>query len=759
MSLLSGRLAALCLVGVALALAPASGTAQLRGPEVSAVRFEGNASFPADSLARAIATRATACRSLWFYFPLPLCPLGVDFALSRSTLRDRDLPRDRARLVLWYRQRGFRDVAVDTAVVEQDQWSARVMFRVNEGRPIIADSIEYLGVEAFEGEGLLDNLPIAQGDRLSTLAMDATRDSIIRRLSDNGYAYADVFRRVNRPGNPPSYDAVVTFEVVPGPATTYGDIRVEGVENLGVGTVLRTVQLRSGDPYRRAEIDEATTRLYGLEIVRNASVVPDTVVGMQDPTVDVAITVQEGDAYRVRTGGGWSTAECLNLDARWTSRNFFGGGRTLSVRGRVGNILASQFRDDLCTQSGEGKYADLTGLGAVDFVQPWIFSTRNALSATLFVERQSLPDIFVRRAFGGQIGLSRSVAQRTVLTGFYRPELSELDATDVLFCSGFLVCAPSDIKQLEEPNSLSPIGLSFTRDRSDDLLNPRSGYRILLDVEHAGRWTASDFRYDRIVAEASRYASAGRVVFAARVRGGWVGSGDFEGLADQSQADSAAVAIVHPQKRFYTGGANSVRGFAQSRLGPRVLLADPPTLLSMQPGGGMCLPSELEDRSCQADPGVPYEIQPIGGTRLLEANVELRFALGFAEGVIFTDVGQAWAQDDPNLSFETLEFAPGVGVRFASPVGPIRLDLAYRFRGAENLPVVTEAIRAFCSEADVSSNRCEEPDDPSDRIVVDGAAINWVRTEMRDLVQLMPKVLFGANDRGFQLHVSIGQAF
>ena len=72
---------------------------------------------------------------------------------------------------------------------------------------------------------------------------------------------------------------------------------------------------------------------------------------------------------------------------------------------------------------------------------------------------------------------------------------------------------------------------------------------------------------------------------------------------------------------------------------------------------------------------------------------------------------------------------------------------------------MTEAIRAFCSEADVSSNRCEEPDDPSDRIVVDGAAINWVRTEMRDLVQLMPKVLFGANDRGFQLHVSIGQAF
>ncbi len=139
---------------------------------------------------------------------------------------------------------------------------------------------------------------------------------------------------------------------------------------------------------------------------------PDTLADLQDPTIDVAITLQEGDAYRVRAGGGWSTAECLNLEAQWTSRNFFGGGRTLSVRGRVGNILASQsqFRDVLCSQSGENKYGDLTGLGVVDFVQPWIFSTRNALSASVFIERQSLPDVFIRRAIGAQIGLSRSLA-------------------------------------------------------------------------------------------------------------------------------------------------------------------------------------------------------------------------------------------------------------------------------------------------------------------------------------------------------------
>jgi len=734
-------------VGLGLLLLPAPSAGQLRGPEVEEVRFEGNVTFPADSLARAIATRTTACRSLWFYFPIPLCPLGVDFALSRSTLRDRDLPRDRARLILWYRQRGFRDVVVDSAVVDRTETTARVMFRIDEGRPIIADSIEFTGISDLGDGELLDGLPIAEGDRLSTLALDATRDTIIRRLSDRGYAYADVFRRVSRPGNPPSYDAITTFEIIRGPETTYGDITVSGVENLGVGTVLRTAQLQRGSPYRRSEVDDATTRLYGLEIIRNASVLPDTVADLQDPTVNVAITLQEGDAYRVRAGGGWSTAECLNVEAQWTSRNFFGGGRTLSVRGRVGNILASQsqFRDVLCSQSGdEKKYRDLTGLGVVDFVQPWIFSTRNALSASIFVERQSLPDVFIRRAIGGQIGLSRSVAEGTVASGFYRPELSELDATNVLFCTGFLVCAPEDIAELEDPNSLSPVGIAFTRNRSDDLLNPRNGYRLLIDVEHAATWTLSDFRYDRVVAEASRYASVGSVVFATRLRGGWVGSGGFDGLVRQGQTSNSDVEIVHPQKRFYTGGANSVRGFAQSRLGPRVLLAEPEVLLSMMDGGGLCTPEELLAESCVADPGAPYQDQPIGGTRLLEANAEIRIAMGFLEGVIFTDVGQAWGQEQ-SIVLQDLEFSPGVGVRFASPVGPIRLDLAYRFRGAEEIPVVTEQIEEWPTGGD-----------PDDRFVVDGRPIPWVGTG--ELIRLR-EIRFGENDRGFQLHVSIGQAF
>lgn len=742
---LAAAFAAAATVALFGALAPRSAQAQLRAPEVTSVEFVGNEAFPADSLKRAIATRETECRSgLFNYFP-PLCPLGIDFFLSRSELRERDLPRDRVRLILYYRQRGFRDVVVDTPTVVRTPTQAEVTFRIAEGRPVLASTLSFEGADSL-GADLLEDLPIQAGDRLSTLALDATRDTIVQRLNNRGYAYADVFRNAFRPASDP-YGADVTFDVVPGPRSTYGDVTVEGLRNLEVGTVLRTVQINRGETYRKEEIDEALRRLYGLEIVRSATVAPDTVTETMDPVIDVNVTIQEGDPFRVRAGGGWSTSECLNFDARWTSRNFTGGGRLLQIRGRIGNLLAAQYRDVLCTESGVGDYALLTGLVSAEFLQPWIFSTRNSLSTSVYAERQSLPGIFVRRAVGAQLALSRALSPQTVLTAFFRPELSKLDADDVLFCTGFLVCTPEDVGSLEGANLLSPIGFAIARDRSDDLLDPRSGYRFFLEFEHAAPWTTSNFRYDRIIAETSRYWPAGGSVLATRVRGGWVGSGGFDDIV----STSGSAGIVHPQKRFYTGGANSVRGFAQSRLGPRVLIANPERLLDLTVDGGACAPEALADLSCAPRPGTTLTPQPTGGTRVLEANAELRFPIvGVLEGVAFTDVGQAWSADQ-TLRLQDLEFTPGFGIRFPSPVGPIRLDVAYRFRGAEDLSVVTQQIRPF-----------QPGDAETDRIAVEVNAdttvrIPWVSTG--ELVVLQNPFRFGANDRGFQLHVSIGQAF
>ena len=739
--MVTGRMAVL-FAWLGLLVPARSVDAQLRGDEVKTVYFQGNETFSDDLLARAIVTKETACRS---FVLIPFCWLGMDFALRRSQLREQEIPRDQARLMVWYYTRGFRDVQVDTPTVVRRPGILDVVFEIVEGRPVLAASIAFEGAEALVDTGLLEDLPVQAGDRLSTLARDATKDTLTQRLKNQGYAHADVFHRTLRPIDDP-YNAEVAFEIVPGPRATYGAIDIQGIDNLSQGTVLRTLRFNSGDVYRDSDIEEASGRLFGLDIIRSAQIVPD-LQSVPEAIVPVTVLVQEGDAYRVRAGGGWSTAECLNLEARWGSRNFLGGGRILQIRGRLGNLLAPDLGDVLCNDSGTGDFARATWLAAVDLAQPWIFSTDNSLAMSVFVERQTLPDIFIRRALGFRAALTRTLDPETALTFFYRPELSELDAGDILFCTGFLVCTPEDIALLEGANRLAPIGIRFTRDRSDDLLNPRSGYRLAFDVEHAAALTGSNFRYDRAVAEAVWYGElTGPVVLATRLRAGWVGSGAFDALVRPVED----LSIIHPQRRFFAGGANSVRGFSRSRLGPRVLIAQPVQLLSSTSGvGAGCTPAEVMDLSCDA--GVAersvFNALPTGGTRVIEGNAEVRFPLGsWLQGAAFTDFGQAWSPDR-GVVLADIEFTPGFGVRFPSPVGPIRVDLAYRFRGEQELPVITRQIQAF------------DPvlHDIEDQLLVNGARIPFVQKS--DLVPLGPRVTFLDTESRFQLHVSIGQAF
>ena len=126
---------------------------------------------------------------------------------------------------------------------------------------------------------------------------------------------------------------------------------------------------------------------------------------------------------------------------------------------------------------------------------------------------------------------------------------------------------------------------------------------------------------------------------------------------------------------------------------------------------------------------------------------------GLLGGAAFVDVGQVWPR---RIAIENLEVAPGVGLRYNTLFGPIRLDVAYSFRDREPLKVVTSQIRPFVPGQDADSDRIDigGPDGPGD-------FIDWVVSE--NLALLNPPVHFGDEAgfslRRFQLHFSIGQAF
>lgn len=737
------------------AFVPRPLAAQSAREEIASVDFVGNEAFSDAELRRAVRTRASSCP---FILSITTCALGMDWGRDRAYYSPRTVGYDVENLTTLYRAHGFRGVAIQPELEQRGDSSVDITFRIDEGIPFRVGSIELAGDSLPAALDLEGAFQVDVGDPLSFLLLQETTDSLTRRLRDQGYASAEVFNRFFRAAGNDS--AQVTYRVVLGPLTTFGPVRVTGNELLGSSLILDRLPFREGERFRESGIREAQRNLHELDIVARAVVRRDTARIESDSVMPIIVEVVEGDAHRVRMEGGGNSAECFNFEGRWTSRNFFGGGRTLQARARVSNLLASTLQATfLCAQAGEGDYGRVNWLAGIDFNQPSLLSPRINLLVGIFAERQSLKNIFVRRGFGVDVGLSRSLGTNSFMNVRYRPQLNQLDAAEVTLCATFLACSPEDIEVLSGTRWLSPMALSLNRDATDDIFNPASGFRALVDLEWADAITGSDYSYLRAFADGSLYREIDpRTVLAMRVRAGNISPGGFVGQL--SDMEGALPEIVPSEKRFYGGGANSLRGFAQSSLGPRSLSIPVEELLRHQSPSDepACSPAAVRDLTCDGMPltgSDHYQLRPIGGLATFEASAELRFRLtdGLLGGVAFVDVGQVWRR---SVEFGDLEFSPGLGVRYNTPFGPIRLDVAYSFRDREALQVVTSQIRPFDPARDADSDRINIAS-----IGESAEYIDWVVSE--DLALLGPRVLFGDEPgfslRRFQLHFSIGQAF
>jgi outer membrane protein assembly factor BamA len=287
-----------------------------------------------------------------------------------------------------------------------------------------------------------------------------------------------------------------------------------------------------------------------------------------------------------------------------------------------------------------------------------------------------------------------------------------VEAGDLYFCVNYGICDLPTVSVLRRRHSLSPASLAFFIDRANSPLAPTQGYRARLDLEHASGVTFSDFHYYRASGETTRYLPFGvhqRRVLAGRVRAGWVrplaSTGEALGIEAENQA------LLHPRKRFYAGGARSVRGYGENQLGPRILTISPERLRGREVENGtdtyrFCDPA-LTPNIAQCDPnataavdgttvGIPAEDflpRPLGGSSVLEASVEYRFPVwGPLQGAVFVDGALVGSGLQSAFAQGQSAITPGFGARFATPVGPIRVDLGVRPTIRERLPVITEVV-------------------------------------------------------------------
>ncbi len=736
-------LAALIAASLAVTLA---GPLAAQRTEVVELRFEGARSVPQADLMAAIMTSQTRCPNLLYEL---VCWAGI--GREPAYLEPGALESDALRLRVLYHERGYRQAVVqlDTASTGN---GVRVTFRIQEGRPI---RVSELDVQGMPENVPVVPLPIRVGSAFDILAYEAGRDTLLARLRNNGYARAQVLLGYDISRDEP-LAARVRYDVVPGDPMSFGEIRVTGNQKASPELVQRMLTFRETGRYDRSALLESQRNLYGLQIFRHVEVRAE-LDEEANQAIPITVQVAEGNMRRVRLGGGVSNAECGNVEGRWLNRNFLGDGRRLELRGQVGNLFMDQCQDLPILRTDYTPYDRLTGLASAEFTRPWLFGPRNTLGLGVFAERRSVPEVFVRTATGGHVSVARSLGQSTGLALSYRPEWTRLGAEgDLFFCVNFIACAYEDTRLLREPHWLAPVALTFSTDRSDDLFTPSSGYVLRTDLEHAGGYTGSTFAYTRLTGEASTYTGdGGGTVLAARLRGGAVWP---------HGAEASGTIRVNPQKRFFAGGPNSVRGYDQYRLGPTVLgINAVPWLVA--PGdpeaggfdGAGCSEAAINDGSCDVSmlSETLFQRRPVGGEVLLEGNVELRFPLplagGQVHGAAFLDVGQVWPTMS-DLSLIDLVATPGVGVRYYSPIGPIRVDAGFDTRGPRSLRVLTTGVE----ECAANGPDCYE---------VGGRFLR----NTGDIVVLDQAVTFGSGlgnmsslgdfFRRFRLHFSIGQPF
>lgn len=714
-------------------------------PEVKDLKWAGVESVSKDDLEESVETEETRCRSLLL---TPFC-LVSNWSLfkDRHYLDRTELRRDILRIRVFYWKRGWRDAQVDTVVTPKDG-GVRVELKVTEGPPTRVSSIRVERPSELLNDNEVRNaMKLRAGDPLNLIALDSSIAFLKSTLWDKGYGDADA--RVDTiVVDTAAKSASVRASVDPKWATTIGQISISGNERVSERTIRNSLTLEEGELYKRHELITSQRNLYESNLFRRAVII---VPPQGDSVKHIEITVQEAPLREIRASAGFNTMEFGQVEGRLTRYNWFGGARRLDFRGAVGNLLANSLNAQFPFQEvlrrpvsdrDVDQYFSPTWQASADFTQPWFQSPRNTLGLSAFTHRRSAPAIFVERGFGASATFTRMLASRAPVSLTYRFELTRVEASDVYFCENFGICDPLDIVALRSRQKLSPLALSLVTDRGDDPLDPSRGYFARADVEHASAFTMSDYRYNRISGEYRRYKAFGRhAVLAWRMRGGWVKALESASEALTGRRSDGTV-ILHPRKRFYAGGAQSVRGYGENQLGPRVLTIDPGKLLDApnDTTPALCTRDELLARDCEGattPTSSNFEPRPVGGSTLLEGSVEYRFGIWRAlDMALFVDAAVVGEGDVSTLTRGTSAITPGFGFRYTTPVGPVRVDLGIKPRLAENLPIVTEVeengVRRIVA---LKQTKAYDPLEDSGR--------EWWRQALDRLT----------------LHLSIGQAF
>jgi outer membrane protein assembly complex protein YaeT len=631
---------------------------------VTAVTFRGNHALDATTLAAAIYTSSSTWTNRW--------PVLRSLALgTRRVFDELEFRRDVIRLQIFYRQHGYFDARVDTAVARTPT-SVSVTFLIEEGPPVVVDSIAVHGLDSIlDVRRLVRRLPLAEGKPFDRIAFADAADTIVLAVQNLGYPFAGVYR--NYSVHRETRRAEVEYAVVPGPRARFGDVTIAGVSAVSPATVRRFLAVRPGDWFNQDAVYESQRSLYQSDLFRYVSVgvappsLSDSGASAADSVVPLIVQVTEAPPSRFRAGVGYGTIDCFRSQATLTTANFLGGGRRLDLAGKLSKVGVGAptnlgLSESICKTLEDDPFSERVNyLTSATLTQPAFLHRRATLTLTAFAERRSEYKAFEHNGVGASLALAYGLSRSSQLTMTYRLDYGSTKADTAVYCVYFERCLPSAVALLSEPHRQAVLSLSFVRNTANSPLEPSAGSVLLIEGSHASPLVGSEplISYNKLVAEWTWYAALARSwIVALRLRGGVIRPG-LAFVADSS------IRYVPPEERFYAGGPASVRGFGRNEMGPLVYVAD----------------SVKTDSTTGRD--VPYGLRtsPLGSYAIALANLELRFPSPIWGSRLrlaaFVDVGELWDETVGRLIPAGLRITPGVGLRVGTPLGPLRVDVAY----------------------------------------------------------------------------------
>ena len=532
---------------------------------------------------------------------------------------------DLKRIVAFYRDRGFPDAKVRSFDVKLNdkQDAVDVTVNVEEGQPIVVEAVEYEGFEALppaDLQDLKDRIALKQNAPLDRALAQASREAALDEIKDHGYPYATV-RITERPGSN-ERARVLTLSATPGTLARYGPIDVQGNTSVADNVVIRQLTFRPNRRFRLSQIQESQRRLYSLETFQFANIEPVIVEGEQPEIVPVKVTVTEGKHRKVNFGLGYGSEEKGRASIDWRHVNFFGGARTLQL---------------------QGSYSALSRGGRVNFRQPYVFGPRYTLATTAQSWHRKEP-AYTLNTRGGQITLERTFARSGPLS--QRQGTTSLSVTYTNEFQSYRVSqqalnTPEFLKTLislgldplngTARGLLSSVDLDIHRSTADSNVFARRGYTLDAHFERAGSFLQGDYDFAEMILEGRYYLALGdRAAIAAKARGGSIGTPRGENLR------------VPFHRRYFLGGSTNLRGWGRFEVSPL------------------------------------FDGISVGGHTMFESSVELRAPVWRnLSAVLFADAGNVW-NNAWDFNFGDMRYDVGPGLRYLTPIGPIRVDMGYQ---------------------------------------------------------------------------------